>query len=286
VAKAIARWGVRRGPFTKALENGDPYLQDLGAWYRHNAPEIGVQTKVYYENAGVKVVDKESANPGVSNVEATELDGDHFSICKPESRNDHYRILLSNIQKAIQGCPVFKETHLSVLDVGKRFECLAELPAADRAAAVKKVVQPIEVRLGRKDKVEYELSAAGKGDFVVSVWQEQAAATSSYDLDRIILNVWYQYRAGKPGADSAAAVRREKERLTSTGLSDSGRLSLMPLYYAARSLKIRKENNKVQLEQAARDDVQEAINLVENLAAKFGMDEDKSTRNGLNRCLQ
>jgi hypothetical protein len=234
VARALARWLVQRGPFTKALERGDPYLEDLTAWYRHNAQEIGVETRAYYENAREKsiaiVVDKDSANPGVSGVEAIPLDANHSSICKPETRNEHYQRLFSPIQHAIRSCPIFRETHLAVLDVGERFERLAQLASADRMTATKKVVQPIEVRLGRSSPVDYESSVSGKGDFVVEEWQAREAATSPYDLDRIILNVWHEYRGGIPPSDLAGAVRREGERLRATGLDNRQELTLIPLY--------------------------------------------------------
>ena len=121
----LASRAVERGPFTKALESGDPYLGDLAAWYRNNAPEIGIETRAYYENSGVVgakiVVDKDSANPGISGVEAIALDADHFSICKLKPQSEDYRRVVEPIKEAIRVCPVFRETHLAVLDVGERF---------------------------------------------------------------------------------------------------------------------------------------------------------------------
>ena len=180
MTRMLARWAIQRGRFTKALESGDPYLEDLGAWYRHNAPEIGIDSRAYYENTGTKgiavVVDKESANPGVSGAEAIALDADHGSLCKPTTRNENYKRIAQPIRQAILQCPVFKETHLAVLDVGERFERLAQLIPADRMRATKKVVQPIEIRLGRNTLTDYESSVSGKGAFVVADWQAVAAA--------------------------------------------------------------------------------------------------------------
>lgn len=277
MGRALARRTVQRGHFTKALGSGDPYLEDLAAWYRHNAQEIGLETRAYYENTRVKgvaiVVDKDSANPGVSGVDAIPLDADHSSICKPQDRTkQHYQRLLSPIQDAIQACPVFKETHLAVLDVGQRFERLAELTIADRMTATKKVVHPIEVRLGRSSEVEYASSASDKGDFVVEDWQMQRAATSPYDLDRIILNVWHQYRGGIAPSDRAAGVRLEVDRLRETGLDNRQELTLIPLYYAARALKVQNEKHGIQLGDSAVTDVQSALALVDTLAKRFNMD--------------
>jgi pimeloyl-ACP methyl ester carboxylesterase len=288
-AKAIARWAVQRGPFTKALERGDPYLEDLAAWYRHNAPQIGIETKAYYENTRRKgvaiVVDKESANPGVSGVEAIPLDADHSSICKPDTRNEHYQRLCSPVRDAIKACPIFRETHLAVLDVGERFERLAQLHLADRLRATKKVVQPIEIRLGRSEPVDYESSRSGKGDFVVEDWQVCAAAASLYDLDRIILNVWHQYKGGIPASDPSVSVRHEEQKLRATGLENRQELTLIPLYYAARALRFQTEARGVQLVRNAVTDVQKALCLVETLATKFGMDDDLSTRHELRELL-
>jgi hypothetical protein len=283
--RMLARRAIQRGTFTKALESGDPYLEDLGTWYRHNALQIGINSRAYYENTGMKgiavVVDKESANPGVSGVEAIALDADHGSICKPTSRNEHYKVVAHPIREAISECPVFKETHLAHLDVGERFKGLAELMSAERMRAVKKVVQPIESRLGRTTPVDYESSAGGVGSFSVADWQAAAAAISAYDLDRIILSVWHEYRGGYVASDPTQGVRHEVELLRQTGLENRKGLSLPPLYYAARALKTQKERGHVQMSDRAVTDVKAALALVETLAGRFGMDDHRSTRNVL-----
>ena len=243
------------------------------------------QQSVPYENTGTKgiavVVDKESANPGVSGVEAIALDADHGSICKPTTRNDNYKRIVEPIRQAILQCPAFKVTHLAALDVGERFEHLAQLIPVDRMRAVKKVVQPIEIRLGRQTPTDYESSVSGKGAFNVADWQAAAAAVSRYDLDRIILSIWHEYRGGLSGSDPAQAVRHEVELLNATGLENRKELSLPPLYYAARALKTQKEKGHVRISDRAVTDVKAALSLVETLAGKFGMDDDRSTRNVL-----
>jgi triacylglycerol esterase/lipase EstA (alpha/beta hydrolase family) len=285
IPRWLARKAIQRGRFTKALESGDPYLEDLGTWYRDNAPQIGIDSRAYYENAGPLcigvVVDKGSANPGVSGCEAIALDGNHFSICKPESRNEHYKRIKQPIRQAISKCPAFKETHLAALDVGERFEKLAELIPADRMRAVKKVVQPIEKRLGRDTPIEYDSSVGGDGAFSVPDWQAAAAAISPYDLDRIILSVWREYRGGCVASDPTQCVRHEVELLRQTGLENRKELSLPPLYYAARALRTQRERGHVQMSERAVADVRAALAMVEELAGKFGMDEDRSTRNAL-----
>jgi len=289
VASSRRNRTIQRGRFTAALESGDPYLEDLGTWYRHNAPQIGIDSRAYYENTGTQgiavVVDKESANPGVSGVEAIALDADHSSICKPTSRNEDYKRIAQPVRPAISQCPVFKETHLAALDVGERFERLAELISADRMRAVKKVVQPIESRLGRTTPMEYESSVSGDGAFDVADWQAVAAAISPYDLDRIILSVWHEYRGGSVASDPTQGVRHEVELLRQTGLENRKELSLPPLYYAARALKTQKERGHVQMSDRAVTDVKAALATVETLAGRFGMDTDRSTRNALHALI-
>jgi hypothetical protein len=285
VARILARRAIQRGRFTRALESGDPYLEDLGAWYRHNAQRIGIDSRAYCENAGTKgiavVVDKESANPGVSGVEVIALDADHGSICKPTSRNEDYKRLAHLIRQAISQCPVFQETHLAALDVGERFKGLAELIPADRMRAVKRVIQPIEKRLGRNTPIDYESSVNGDGPFNVADWQAAAAAISPYDLDRIILSVWHEYRGGSVPSDPTQGVRHEVELLRQTGLENRGELSLPPLYYAVRALKTQKESGHVEMSDRAVTDLKAALAIVEMLAVRFGMDDDQSTRNAL-----
>ncbi len=282
--RMLARRAIQRGRFTSALESGDPYLEDLGTWYRHNALQIGIESRAYYENTKTRgiavVVDKASANPGVSGVEAIALDADHVSICKPIGRDENYKRITEPIRQIVSKCPVFKETHMAVVDVGERFRSLAELVSEDRMRAVKKVVQPIERRLGRSKPIVYESSVCS-GDFRVADWQSAAAAESAYDLDRIILSVWHEYQGGHSAADPTQSIRHEVENLTKTGLKNRKDLSLLPLYYAARAIRRQSEMGNVQLSGRAIADVKAALAMVEDLAGRFGMDDDESTRNVL-----
>jgi hypothetical protein len=289
-AKPLERRSVQRGPFTEALERGDPHLDDLAAWYRHNAQDIGVDTQVYYENEpygifGI-IVDKDSANPGIPSVDAIGLDANHLSICKPISRNDPgYRSLTGSIEQAIEACPVFKETHLAVLNVGKRFKSLGELPAADRLWATKKVVHPIEKRLGRTTPVDYVSSYGGEGPFDVLPWQEEKSATSDYDLDRIIHNVWHQYQGGLPRDEPTMALRHEAERLKYAESQNPKGLTLIPIYYAARATKTQRDKGRVLLGEGDVADVRATLELVEKLAKKYDMDGGDNERGDTRKAL-
>jgi hypothetical protein len=278
--KALARKAVRRGPFTAALEWGDPYLEDLSLWYRDNSRELGIETKSYCENAAVKgaavVVDKVSANPGVG--EVIPVDADHFTICKPGGRNAVYKLFAAAVRDTVKRCPVFRETHLAVFDVGRRFEALTELHPEERTIATKKVIQPIECRLGRTKPVEYDTSFAGSGAFNVAKWQETSAPSSPYDLDRIILYVWYQYQ-GIPFAERILFLKQERERLV-----DPKNLSLIPLYYAARMLLTQK--GKADLNQDEKAEVKSILDFVQKLADKSEMDADRRTRDKLEALLK
>ena len=114
-------------------------------------------------------------------------------------------------------------------------------------------------------------------------WQATCAASSSYDLDRIILNVWREYRGGFSATDPTQSVRHEVELLRTTGLDNKKELSLMPLYYAARALNKQKELGNVQLGKAHVTDVEAAQDIVETLVKKFEMDGDRSTRKVISR---
>ena len=67
-----------------------PQLRDLNQWYRQNIEKLNIKTYVFYETkpmAGVLVVDEDSANPGIKDVQPIAISADHNSIAKP-GRND------------------------------------------------------------------------------------------------------------------------------------------------------------------------------------------------------
>ncbi|MEH1951992.1 MAG: AAA-like domain-containing protein [Nostoc sp.] len=68
-----------------------PQLRQLNEWYRQNVDSLEITTKVYFETKptqGFLVVDPDSANPGIKDVQPTATDDDHLSITKPKSREN------------------------------------------------------------------------------------------------------------------------------------------------------------------------------------------------------
>lgn len=64
-------------------------LLELDYWYSEHAQLLNIKTQAYFESRPTPlgfVVDKKSANPHVPGVVPFGLDGDHFSICKPLSK--------------------------------------------------------------------------------------------------------------------------------------------------------------------------------------------------------
>lgn len=75
------------------LSNDGGSLDDLNSAYRDFAPAAGIKTVAYYEKWKTKhlalsalIVDKHSADPGISGTRAVALDADHKSICKPANK--------------------------------------------------------------------------------------------------------------------------------------------------------------------------------------------------------
>lgn len=80
---------LRPTALTKALKANCPHLRELGTWYTENAERLGISTRAFHETmetGPAQVVDATSANPNVKGCLIVPLDGDHFSICKPETK--------------------------------------------------------------------------------------------------------------------------------------------------------------------------------------------------------
>ncbi|MEH2367333.1 AAA-like domain-containing protein [Nostoc sp.] len=103
-----------------------PQLRQLNEWYRQNVDSLEITTKVYFETKptqGFLVVDPDSANPGIKDVQPTATDDDHLSITKPKStENLVYKgvsqfikqQLLINLGIIEQSTPKVKENNSSV----------------------------------------------------------------------------------------------------------------------------------------------------------------------------
>ncbi|MEH2246324.1 hypothetical protein [Nostoc sp.] len=73
------------------LREHAPALRSLNEWYRQNVESLAIDTKVFYETqptAGILVVDEDSANPGIIDVNPVAIAKDHNQIAKPSSKED------------------------------------------------------------------------------------------------------------------------------------------------------------------------------------------------------
>lgn len=103
-----------------------PQLRQLNEWYRQNVDFLEITTKVYFETKptqGFLVVDPDSANPGIKDVQPTATDDDHLSITKPKSTDNLVykgvsqfikQQLLINLGNVEQPTPKVKENNSSV----------------------------------------------------------------------------------------------------------------------------------------------------------------------------
>jgi hypothetical protein len=81
-----------------------PQLRDLNLWYRNNAAQMGITTKVYYESRkyrGLLIVDPTTADPGIHGVFPIQIDADHSSICKLDKKDQRYRGILQLIRDSV-----------------------------------------------------------------------------------------------------------------------------------------------------------------------------------------
>lgn len=91
----------------KLLANKIGFLEDLNQNYRTLTDDRqDLVTAVYYEKYATKkivVVPRESADPGLSNVEPVPIDKNHINICKPRDKNDTvYLGIKRHIQKIVK----------------------------------------------------------------------------------------------------------------------------------------------------------------------------------------
>ena len=96
--------GTRVQPVLQCLYANTAYLSRLGAWYRSNAPKLGVRTRVYREGKRVgpfMVVNRTSSDPGMPDVDVTPITRNHFRICKPLTRKDQ---MYRGVSQFIKDC--------------------------------------------------------------------------------------------------------------------------------------------------------------------------------------
>ncbi len=123
-----------------ALANKSGALEDLNQFYRNFVSKRSdLQTHTYYEKLKTKnailVVERDSADPGVSGPAPVPVDRDHVDICKPPDRDDvvflGVRRHLTNLCKSININAQSEEEFLNKSDTDRR-DLLQKLVDAGR----------------------------------------------------------------------------------------------------------------------------------------------------------
>jgi predicted alpha/beta hydrolase family esterase len=92
---------LRKTVSFEELKGSSPQLLDLNLWFRERFSDLNVDVGVYYEKEklsfsklfwiirlpGIVIVGATSADPGIPGVKLTALDGNHITICRPDSKD-------------------------------------------------------------------------------------------------------------------------------------------------------------------------------------------------------
>jgi CheY-like chemotaxis protein len=92
----------RPAKITQDLKAHCPHLRELGTWYSQKARNLGIQTYAYFETKKIGptlVVDPTSADPKVEGCIPIPVDGNHFTICTPATKESPLYI---GVKKALQ----------------------------------------------------------------------------------------------------------------------------------------------------------------------------------------
>ncbi|MEH2121358.1 AAA-like domain-containing protein [Nostoc sp.] len=129
LANLVDKIGIvaRTSASVNELKSHIPQLRQLNEWYRQNVDSLEITTKVYYETKstqGFLVVDPDSANPAIKDVQPIATDDDHLSITKPTSTNNLVykgvsqfikQQFLTNVGIVEQATPKVKQNNSSVI---------------------------------------------------------------------------------------------------------------------------------------------------------------------------
>jgi predicted alpha/beta hydrolase family esterase len=104
---------LRKTVSFEELKGSSHQLLDLNIWFRERFSELNIGVGVYYEEEklsfsklfgiirlpGIVIVGATSADPGIPGVKLTALDGNHITICRPDSK---VRTVYLGVKKLIE----------------------------------------------------------------------------------------------------------------------------------------------------------------------------------------
>jgi len=95
---------TRVQPILRSLRANSAQLEKLNDWYRKNSVSMGIKSLVYREGKRTgffRIVNATSGHPGLPDVRATTINRDHFTVCKPPSRDDQVYL---GVRQFIEEC--------------------------------------------------------------------------------------------------------------------------------------------------------------------------------------
>lgn len=115
IANWVSYFGniLRKTVSVEELKASSPQLLGLNIWFMDNFSVLNVNVGVYYEEEkvllpklfgivrlfGILVVDYASANLGIPAIKRIALDGDHITICRPDSKDRTVYLSVKNLIK-------------------------------------------------------------------------------------------------------------------------------------------------------------------------------------------
>jgi hypothetical protein len=103
MAKLLPRF-LRPSSHVFELVGSSPDLRNLNSWYRQNVGKLHIKTKVFYEKIGFfgkLIVAEDRADPGIIDVIPIATGENHFSICKPDTREN---LVFRSVVEFVQEC--------------------------------------------------------------------------------------------------------------------------------------------------------------------------------------
>ncbi|MGD9727326.1 MAG: esterase/lipase family protein [Nitrospiraceae bacterium] len=238
---------VRESKLVDQLVKNTALLRELAQWYRDWAQHYDVMTKAYFETSRYKkvalVVDPSSADPGVPlcTLEAVD-DADHSTIAKPKVGDPVYTgvdRIVSDVEamaKAGKANPIFQE-HTTIQEaLSATLSCQPKF---------KRIPVPLpksfddipaegDVRIDFLKQFTHRLeSKCKKGMINLSVIEEQEAEESNFEIDRLVLRVWLEYKAKQYFSEMRDRIHYKISDYNPTSKENQ---SLNPLYHSVRIL--------------------------------------------------
>lgn len=244
----FARYLLNVSRYVQMLDLGEPDLMDLASKYRDLVAKQPIITLAFMEDVPLfkflHIVPRYSADPGIPGCDPIGIYANHIDMCKGDKATEIRKAIVRHVDMAGGFRAVFEDKLARITSIERlRPPLNALIEKVDGELRFRKKFKDVSVQDNLRIKGDKALrdkvrAAIVKKDFKVGNGELERARCSTFDVDKIVWEIWYEQQIAALARELKTMAEHERDSWNKVWQKGSDSLILFyrPLRTIAHSL--------------------------------------------------